>query len=161
MYTLNQSGSVHHAPAPTPENPGRVTGRGRDNYFNHYIYRSFTYYNRMMGTPLFVPHIGEDGVADGFESTRMWMHHLGMKGFLGSGIYWKGMVTWSRNFGNYMDSYPWTTAYGPSRDEFSFLGEFTYCGNKLPFQVNAGIAGDYGDIYQNRIGGYVGISYKF
>jgi hypothetical protein len=108
-----------------------------------------------------VTQIGLDGVADGFESTRMWMHHLGMKGSLGYGISWKGMLTWSRNFGNYMDSYPWTIPYGPSRDELSFLGELKYSGIKLPFQVNVGIAGDYGDLFQKRIGGYAGINYLF
>ncbi|HEY3388612.1 MAG TPA: capsule assembly Wzi family protein [Prolixibacteraceae bacterium] len=161
MYTLNQSGSIHHLPAPTPENPNRITGRGRDNYFDHYIYRSFTYYNRMIGTPVFIPHIGIDGVADGFESTRMWMHHLGAKGALGSGIYWKTMLTWSRNFGVYKDSFPWTVPYGPPRDEFSFLGELNYKGSKLPFQVNIGIAGDYGDLFGNTFGGNAGISYRF
>jgi len=168
MYTLNQSGSIHHLPAPTPDNPNRVTGRGRDNYFDHYIYRSFTYYNRMMGTPLFVPRIGSDGVANGFESTRMWMQHIGLKGALGSGIYWKSMLTWSRNFGVYNNSFPWSANFGPSGsaypvplDEFSFLGELNYRGNRLPFEVNAGLALDYGDRFQKRIGAYVGVCYRF
>jgi len=168
MNTRNQSGSIHHLLSPTPDNPNRITGRGRDNYFDHYIYRSFTYYNRMMGTPLFVPRIGADGVADGFESTRMWVHHLGIKGALMPGIYWKTMLTWSRNFGVYNDSFPWSANFGPTGsmypvplDEFSFLGELSYRGNKLPFEINAGIAGDYGDRFQKRIGGYVGICYRF
>ena len=168
MYTLNQSGSVHRVAAPTPGNPGRVTGRGKDNYFDHYIYRSFTYYNRMMGTPLFIPRIGANGVADGFESTRMWMHHFGLKGALGSGIYWKTLLTFSRNFGTYNNAFPWSKVFGPSGssypvplDEFSFLGELTYRGDKLPFLLNAGLAGDYGDRLAKRIGGYAGICYKF
>jgi hypothetical protein len=166
MYTLNQSGSIHHLPSPTPDNPNRVIGRGRDNYFDHYIYRSFTYYNRMMGTPLFVPRIGADGVADGFASTRMWMHHIGMKGALGSGIYWKTMLTLSRNFGVYNNSFPWSADFGPAvypvpLDEFSFLCELNYRGNKLPFQVNIGIAGDYGDRFESRTGAYAGVSYQF
>jgi len=168
MNTMNQSGSVHRVSAPTPEDPGRVTGRGKDNYFDHYIYRSFTYYNRMMGTPLFVPRIGTNGIADGFESTRMWMHHIGMRGALGAGVYWKTMLTFSRNFGTYNDAFPWSKVFGPSGssypvplDQFSFLCEFNYRGNKLPFQLNAGIAGDYGDRFESRIGGFAGISYRF
>lgn len=168
MYTMNQSGSVHHLPAPTPENPDRITGRGKDNYFDHFIYRSFTYYNRMMGTPLFVPRIGADGVADGFESTRMWMHHLGAKGALGSGFYWKTMLTLSRNFGTYNDSFPWSANFGPSGssypvplDELSYLFEFCYRGSKLPFQINAGIAGDTGSRFETRTGGYAGIGFHF
>ena len=168
MNTFNQSGSIHKMPAPTPDNPGRVTGRGRDSYFDNYIYRSFTFYNRMIGTPLFVPRIGADGIADGFESTRMRMHHLGVKGALGSGIYWKTMLTWSRNFGVYNGSFPWDANFGSTGsmypaplDEFSFLGELNYRGNKLPFEINAGFAGDYGDRFQKRIGGYLGMSYRF
>jgi hypothetical protein len=168
MYTMNQSGSVHHLPAPTPENPDRITGRGKDNYFDHFIYRSFTYYNQMMGTPLFIPRIGANGVADGFESTRMWMHHLGVKGALGSGFYWKTMLTLSRNFGTYNDAFPWSANFGPSGssypvplDEFSYLFEFYYRGSKLPFQINAGIAGDTGSRFETRTGGYAGISFHF
>jgi hypothetical protein len=78
------------------------------------------------------------------------------------------MLTWSRNFGVYNDSFPWSANFGPSGssypaplDEFSFLGELNYRGNKLPFQVNAGIAGDYGNRFQKRIGGYAGICYRF
>jgi hypothetical protein len=168
MYTLNQSGPNHLVLSPTPDNPGRLSGRGRDSYFDHYIYRSFTYYNRMMGTPLFVPRIGANGIADGFESTRMWMHHIGLKGALGSGIFWKTMLTISRNFGVYNGSFPWDKNFGSTGslyphplDEVSFLGEFNYRGDKLPFQLNAGIAGDYGDRFEKRIGGYAGICYKF
>ena len=169
MYTLNQSGSVHKRAAPTPDNPNRVTGRGRDNYFDHYIYRSFTYYNQMMGTPLFVPRIGANGKADGFESTRMWMHHLGLKGALGSGFYWKSMLTLSRNFGTYDKSFPWSHIYGPTSgssypiplDECSFLGELSYKGSRLPFRINAGFAGDYGYRFEKRVGGYAGICYQF
>jgi len=31
----------------------------------------------------------------------------------------------------------------------------------LPFQVNAGFARDYGYRFQKRIGGYIGINYRF
>ena len=168
MYTLNQSGPNHLVLSPSPGNPFRMTGRGRDSYFDNYIYRSFTFYNRMMGTPLFLPRIGANGIADGFESTRMWMHHIGIKGALGLGIYWKTMLTMSRNFGVYNGSFPWDKNFGPSGslypvplDELSFLGELNYLGDKLPFQLKAGIAGDYGDRFQKRIGAYAGICYKF
>ena len=161
MYTLNQSGSLHQESAPTAENPNNWTGRGRDNYFDHFVYRSFSYYNRMIGTPLFVPQIGADGVASGFESTRMWMHHIGLKGSYGP-IYWKTMFTYSRNFGTYDRAFPtWGGAYTVPLDEFSFLGELNYSGKQLPFQINVGFAGDYGKRFKKSLGGYAGISYQF
>jgi len=157
MNTRNQSGSIHKVPAPTPENPNKVTGRGRDNYFfNNDTYPSgYTHYQHMMGTPLFVPDIGENGLSTGLESTRMWMHHLGISGRLGGGFYWKSLTTWSRNFGTYRNVYP------NPLDAFSFLAECSYNGSKLPFIVKSGIAGDAGDRFEQRVGGYLGIEFNF
>jgi hypothetical protein len=156
MYTLNQSGSYHMKPAPTPERPNRMTGRGMDNYFNHGLYTSgFTHYQRMMGTPLFVPEIGTDGISTGFESTRMWMHHIGLSGVLGRGFSWKSMMTWSRNFGNY------SNIYANPLDELSFIAECVYATSKLPFDVKVGAASDYGDRFEHRYGGYLGIGFRF
>jgi len=109
----------------------------------------------MMGTPLFVPVIGLDGISKGFASTRMWMHHLGVSGTLGNGFYWKSLMTLSRNFGNYGKPYP------DPLDEFSFLAEGNYNGSKLPFIVKAGVAGDYGTRFEHRTGGYLGIEFNF
>ena len=156
MNTRNQSGSFHLMPAPTPENPDRLSGRGRDNYFNHWAYRSgFTHFQRMIGTPLFVPEINAEGISAGFASTRMWMHHLGVSGTIGSGFYWKSLLTWSSDFGNYGSEYP------DPLNEFSFLAECRYDGEKLPFKVKAGIAGDYGSRFENRTGSYLGVEINF
>jgi hypothetical protein len=152
MNTRNQSGSIELEPAPTPGDPDKKSGRGRDNYFNNASYPSgYTHYQRMMGTPLFVPKIGADGISLGFESTRMWMHHLGLSGALGNGFYWKSLMTWTSNFGTYVIGYP------RPLNEFSFLAEGSYNGSKLPFIVKAGVAGDYGDRFPKRVGGYLGI----
>ena len=156
MNTRNQSGSFHLIPAPTPENPDRLSGRGMDNYFNHWAYRSgFTHFQRMIGTPLFVPEINAEGVSTGFLSTRMWMHHLGVSGTIGSGFYWKSLLTWSRNFGNYGNVYP------DPIDQFSFLEELRYEGKELPFKVKTGIAGDLGQRFEQRLGGYLGVEICF
>jgi len=156
MNTRNQSGSIQNKPAPTPEDPDKVTGRGQDSYFTHNMYRSgFVHYQRMMGSPLFVPVIGLDGISTGFVNTRIWMHHIGISGVLGGGFYWKTLTTWSRNFGNYDKPYP------NPLDELSFLTESSYDGTKLPFIIKAGIAGDYGKRFEPRLGGYLSIEFKF
>ena len=156
MGTLNQSGTFHMRPAPTPQNPDRRTGRGMDNYFNHGLYTSgFTHYQRMMGTPLFVPVIGADGISKGFESTRMVMHHVGVGGALGDGFFWKSMLSWSRNFGNYGSGYP------NPLDELSGVAECRYVAVKLPVEIKAGVAADYGDRFEHRYGGYLGIGFHF
>ena len=156
MNTRNQSGSVYMVPAPTPENPNRRTGRGGDNYFNQDTYSSgYVHYQRMMGTPLFVPTIGADGISKGFGSTKMWMHHLGISGTVGNGFFWKSLTTWSRNFGTHFYPYP------NPLSEFSFLSEGSYAGTKLPFIVKAGVSGDYGERFEHRTGGYLGIEFNF
>ena len=162
MYTLNQSGSINKLPAPTPDNPNRVTGRGKDSYFDHFIYRSFSYYNQMISTPLFVPLIGADGVAYGIGSTRMWMHHIGLKGTYGKSFNWKTLITYSRNFGTYDNSFPtWGGAYPVPLDELSILLECMYSPKKSPIQIKFGVAGDVGQRFDNTVGAYAGISYKF
>ena len=142
MYTLNQSGSK--------------PPRGNDNYFNHDLYSSgFTYFQRMMGTPLFVPTIGANGISQGFESTRMWMHHLGLSGNLGGGLCWKTLLTLSRNFGTYTNRYP-----NPV-NELSVLAQCGYVTPKLPFALRGGVAADYGSRFEQRFGGYLGIGFHF
>jgi hypothetical protein len=156
MNTCNQSGSILGNPAPTPENPNRITGRGRDNYFNHSVYTSgYTYFQRIMGTPLLVPNIGQDGISKGFESTRIWMHHLGISGILANEFYWKSLATWSRDFGGYGKEYPIPL------DQLSILAEGSYKGSKLPFIVKAGLSGDYGSRFDHRVGGYIGTEFNF
>ena len=70
-------------------------------------------------------------------------------------FFWKSLTTWSRNFGTYANVYP------NPLDEFSFLAEGSYNGAKLPFAVKAGVADGYGDRFEQRIGGYLGIEFNF
>lgn len=153
MHTKHQSGSYHLQPS--KNNPEILTGRGRDNYFNHGVYQSgYVAYNRMMGTPLFIPTINDEGIPRGFSSTRKWMHHIGAKGIINKTINWKGLLTYSRNFGNYDSPLPSPT------DQFSFLFEAIYRKQNLPFDINAGIAGDTGDTLEKRVGVYAGIRWE-
>ena len=155
MYTMNQSGTYNMMPAPTPQDPNAKTGRGDDKYFNHFVYSSgFTHYAQMMGSPLFVPKLNANGVSLGFESTRMWMQHVGLKGWMRGNFYWKTMLTYSRNFGEYQNPYP------SPLNEFSFLGEVIYHLPRLPLQFTGGIAGDFGGRFEQRVGGYVGMRWN-
>ena len=130
------------------------TNSGSSDYFNHGEYTSgFTYFQRMMGSPLFVPTIGADGISRGFESNMMWMHHLGLGGTLGGGFTWKSLLTLSRNFGVPYNLYP-KPPY-----ECSVLLECCYATPRLPFALKAGLAGDYGSRFQQRCGGYLGIRF--
>lgn len=159
MNTMNQSGSYHLQPSGIP---GVVTGRGRDNYFALGIGRSdwfyssgHVFYNKMMGTPLFIPVIGEDGISKGFDNTRIEMHHLGIGGTIVERLTWRSLLTWSRSHGTYEESYP------EPLDQFSWLGECRYGLKRIPLGFNLGVACDAGERFQKRVGGNIGISWKF
>ncbi len=159
MTTLDQSGSTHLVPTSVP---GVNTGRGRDNYFalgvgvSDWFYSSgHVFHNKMMGTPLFIPVIGEDGLSKGFDNTRIQMHHFGIGGTLVERLTWRSMLTWSRSYGTYEKSYP------EPLSEFSCLGECRYQFIDLPLSLNLGVAGDAGERFQKKVGGYVGMSWKF
>lgn len=155
MYTLDQSGTYHLVPDPRPDDPNHKTGRGMDDYFNHGVYKSgFVHFDRMMGTPLFIPQFDENGIPMGFESSRMWMLHGGAKGMLSPRLSWKGMATFSRNFGRFGASYP------KHIDQWSFLLEGSYQWPNSNLHLNAGLAVDLGDRLEKQAGGYLGLNWR-
>lgn len=158
MATLDQSGTYHLIPSGVP---GVFTGRGLDNYFalgaggGGFNSSGHVFYNKMMGTPLFIPVIGEDGISKGFDNTRIEMHHLGLGGTFLDRLTWKSLFTWSRSHGIYGNSYP------EPLDQFSCLAECRYALMRLPLSLNLGVAGDFGERFQKRAGGKVGMSWTF
>lgn len=151
--TTNQSGTYNMIEI---RNTGVRTGRGNDNYFNNWIYKSgHVHYNRMMGSPVFIPVIGANGISQGFDNTRILLHHLGFSGWMSDRLSWRSFLTWTRSFGTYDVKFP------EPLDQFSFLSECGYNLSNLPIKFNVGIAGDYGERFEKRIGGYAGVSWRF
>ena len=152
--TTNQSGTYNMIEI---GNTGTYTGRGNDNYFNNWIYKSgHVHHNRMMGSPFFIPVIGNDGISAGFDNTRIRLHHFGFSGWGNDRLSWKSLFSWSRGFGSYD---PEAIQYPVPRDQFSFLTEFAYHLKRLPLKFSIGVAGDYGEQYEKRSGGYASISW--
>ncbi|MCE1199754.1 MAG: capsule assembly Wzi family protein [Marinilabiliales bacterium] len=144
MYTLNQSGDPHENPI-----------RGGDNYFLHGEYQSgFTHYGKMMGSPLFLPAFNSQGVAIGLDGTRLWMHHLGAKGYLTEDLQWKALVTYARNFGTY------SKPLNPTEDQISALLEFNYGWRKMPVTFFGSVAADFGDRLGNNVGIHLGFRWQ-
>jgi hypothetical protein len=143
MYTINQSGPIHQY---------RVM-RGRDNYFNHGVYRSgYTYKGYVMASPLFSPIHFTDGISTGIENTRIAMHHIGLEGTLNENIRWEGRFTYSHNLGTY------DNPYENPKDQFSSIVTFDYSHQKLPFNLSLSLAADIGELYENRFGAMIKLS---
>ena len=141
LYTKNQSGSK-------PE-------RGRDNYFNHGVYKTgFSYRGYSMGTPLFFPLVkNEDGTMAGFENNRVSAFHAGAKGYLAKPLTWTTMLTYSRNFGTY------GSPYTPVHKQVYSLIELSWESEACPFVVSSRLAADFGDQTENQFG--LGFSFKW
>lgn len=159
MNTLNQSGTYHLLPSGVP---GVVTGRGRDNYFalglgmsNGFYSSGHVHYNRMMGTPLFIPVIGADGISKGFDNTRIEMHHAGIGGSVTEQLTWSALLTWSQSRGTY------EKPYAEVVEQFSGLAALDYQFRKMPLRIRAGMACDRGDRFEQRYGGMLGMNLKF
>ncbi|MCK3685160.1 capsule assembly Wzi family protein [Maribellus sp. YY47] len=142
FHTKNQSGDTHLAL--TPE--GTLHGRGRDNYYNNSVYRSGATYQQMaMVSPLFTPVRLSDGISMGFENTRFSGFHLGATGFLSETIHWKGLLTYSNNFGQYKGD--GTDSYQPSRKQAMSLFELKWMPKNKSFDFGASIAADHGSLF--------------
>ena len=159
MNTLNQSGTYHLQPSGVP---GVVTGRGRDNYFalglgmsNGFYSSGHVHYNRMMGTPLFIPVIGADGLSKGFDNTRIEMHHVGTGGSVTERLTWRALFTWSQSRGTYEKPFAVVV------EQFSSMAALEYQFRQWPLRIRGGMAVDRGDRFERRYGGTLGISLNF
>lgn len=127
---------------------------GRDNYFNHSTYRSFSNKGFIMGSPLFFPlNADNEGIVTSVENNRFVALHTGITGTLvNRQLEWKLMATWSYNSGSY------TTPYNPNRKQFQSFAETRYFLSNFPLWIGAGVAFDNGNlqsgIHQNT-GGFM------
>ena len=99
-----------------------------------------------MVSPLFFPVIINDGISYGFESTRIFAHHIGAEGKLSHDITWKGMATYIQQLGTYQNPYP------QRKEQLSAYFRFIYSGNQLPFEIAIEIAGDKIKSENDKIG---------
>ena len=153
--TRDQSGKYHKYTPDPVNHPDYQIGEGRDDYFNHGFYKSgFVSYNRMIGLPLFIPLIGENGVSEGFPNTRFWGIHNGMNGWLSERISWKTMITYSRHYGKYGQE------YSSPKQLFSMLAQLAYSVPKRPLSCALKFAYDHGSVLDSGLGAELQLTYK-
>ncbi len=144
MYTIHQSGDTH------------LFGymRGRDNYYNHGIYRSgYTYRGYAMCTPVFSPLLfNDEGMVTNISNTRIAMHHIGIMGTLAKIINWDTRLTFTHNLGTY------NVPFEPAKNQFSMLLNLGYVKQKLPVDITLSLAADFGALYPNRVGAMLRLS---
>jgi len=95
LNTTDQSGPYH-------DKDGIVYG-GSDSYFGNYIYNNgWSYYSRIIGTPLITSAIYNSNGEVYTLNNRVQAHHFGIEGDI-YGINYKAIATFSKNYGTYSD----------------------------------------------------------
>ncbi|WP_297095222.1 capsule assembly Wzi family protein [uncultured Draconibacterium sp.] len=160
FHTKNQSGNFYFEDF----NNGHSTNRGNDNYFNHGIYLSGVTFDKMaIGSPLFAPVFVEDGISKGFENNRFSGFHVGADGLFSEVLHWKGLLTYSNNFGLYNGL--GGTTYDPSRRQTSVLFNLSWNPKKKKIGISGSLAFDRGSLYDNgntttRLGTMFSVFYR-
>ncbi len=162
-------------------NSGYLFG-GRSDFYNNGLY-GHIYYNRIIGTPLFLtkPELkkmaGITDKGDFIINNRIVAHHFAFSGFIKKNLDYRLMVTYTLNKGawqEYGGRYKWEgIALDPAYEWFwkgdkiqwYTLAEANYTLKKLPsLSLKLGFAFDFGDLDHN-IGAIFGLiyqsSYKF
>ena len=170
IKTSWQSGPLHDRPATEEEkleqDPNghyygtKVLG-GCDTYFHNGEYRSgWTYHNRIIGLPLILPAMPQDGITQSVVATRVNGCHLGLKGLVNKKIPYAFKATYTSNLGNYHQgeesffaSKPWQLSLALEAG----LGSRLW---KHPIDLTLGVYGDIGELYQDSVGLTLKIDYR-
>ncbi len=171
VNTTWQSGPEHQRKATeeemktqNPESPyyGWIVLGGGDNYFGNGEYRSgWTNYGRIMGLPLIMSEApGADGIVANTVNTRLRAFHAGLKGNIAAGLPYAFKGTFSLNYGRYKQSQTSFFVSRPWQLSLAFdLGLKRLMG-RTPLDLNIGIYGDFGQVYQNSAGLTLKLSYS-
>ncbi len=160
LYTKRQSG-------PEPPGPGRGGPGGRDNYYNHYLYRTgWTHYGRTVGSPLmFAAEDRQQRLIEGVENNRVVGHHVALMGQLGQGWSYRLLATYTRNYGTYNGrdvlQQPGTTyRFEPPPEQLSGLLEVVWRSGESPLAILAALGADVGQLYPDNLGLRLGVRYR-
>ena len=171
INTTWQSGPLHDRPAteeemakqdPDDYHYGRVILRGCDNYFGNGEYMSgWTNHGRIVGLPLILSAApGADGVVVSTVNTRVRAFHAGLKGNLTKGLPYEFRGTFSWNYGIYFQKDTSVFVNRPLQLSVAFnlgLKRFT---RNFPIDMNVGLYGDVGQLYENSAGLTLRIAYS-
>ena len=163
VNTTWQSGPLHDRPATEeemknqdPSDPfyGRISLRGRDNYFGNSVYESgWTYYGCIIGLPLIGGLVfDDDGIVRNVVCSRVRAHHLGIGGNLTEGCPYKLKATYSRNYGRYDQSEDSVYATAPWQLSMAMEVGVQRKITKLPVEFWVGAYSDLGKLYQDSFG---------
>ena len=152
-HTMSQSGPVHDAIVGYDY---KIIG-GRDNYFNHAVYKSgWTYFGRTVGDPLLYP----DPAAPGIRNNRLKAHHVALGGKFFRRAPYKLMLTYSRNYGTY-DAPLHEDESGDDQFSGALQGLVPGLFRVPGLQLTYGVYADFGEVRPHCVGATLGLRFNF
>ncbi|MEQ9310351.1 MAG: capsule assembly Wzi family protein [Balneolaceae bacterium] len=156
IYTKFQNGRIHISP--------NSTTSGRDDYYSHTIYQNgWTSFGRVIGNPLITVRQNRDINEYLIENNRVVAHHIGLRGDVLKNIDYIFKATFSNNHGRYLEeqraeNYSQEYKFDPPLKQLSLYLMLTKKSEKWQsIDFSFAIAGDIGELYQNRFGIQFGI----
>lgn len=147
LTTKDQSGPVYWDI--TDKIPVQVSGR--DRYYEHYLYTAYQHWGRVIGNPLILSPIYNNGVL-ALQTNRIQAHHLGFEGQPHHEWGYRVLLSFSRNWGTY--SRPFIEV----KNNFNCLVEAKWSPSKLPgWSATLSLGGDAGALIGNSIGAQISI----
>ena len=112
---------------------------GRDGYYYHEIYDSYSMWGYAIGNPAFISPVYNDDDSQVFKSNRLIMVHAGLSGGIGSHFDYRFMFSYSKHWGTY--DYP----YYEVGEASSYMLEGAYrFGDALGWRVGLSVGMDTG-----------------
>lgn len=147
LYTKYQSGPIYH------DHSEGMTNHigGNDNFYNHYIYTGWQHWGQVIGNPLYLSPIYNEGGDIYVHNNRFMAFHLGFDGNPTERLHYRSLVTWQDGLGTYSDPYT------KNRHSLSVLVEADY---RLArgWKVKGAWGMDAGNIRGNNQGWQITIS---
>lgn len=148
LYMKDQSGPVYWDHTHNLD----IQVSGRDNYYDNYMYVAWQHWGRIIGNPMILSPIYNDGNLM-LRTNRVMGHHLGFEGQPLSQLGYRVLLSYSQNWGTYDIPLP------EVEENFNMLVELNWRPPKLKgWEGKLSIGVDAGDLIGNSIGAQIGIS---
>lgn len=150
INTRYQSGPIYHDH--TSSIPDQIGGL--DNYYNHQFYPGWHYYGQVMGNPLYLSPIYNDGTLD-IKDNRFFAWHLGFLGSISDRFSYRVLGTWQKGLGTYRQPYP------VARENVSLMLEATYDIPRVEgLMIKSAFGMDHGKLLGNNNGVQISVIYS-
>ena len=142
LYMKDQTGPVYWDK--TDKLPVQVSGR--DQYYWHYIYGAWQHWGMIIGNPLVISPIYNNGSLL-LKSNRIVAHHIGFEGSPANDLSYRILASYQRSWGTYKNPLPEVA------DNFNFLAEVAWRPRRLPgWEGTLSVGIDAGDLIGRSAG---------